>query len=517
MPPRLVVQITLDQFWGELVPRMEPMFTGGFRRVLDGGFYYEQGRVAHGLTASHPGHATLATGSHPATHGLVANEIWVPTGDGHWSWKEIVADDGEHILGYPDRIGPSPRAESVPTLGTWMKQDRAGRRSVTISNSNFAAASQAGWAADGAYWLDGETGRMVTSSYYTSAYPDWVDAFNDGPMAEYRAIDTWDVAVPEAYRDLARPDSATYEADGGASSVFPHRLDLGPSSGATETALRGAFLRGTPISDQAILRFATEAVRNERLGTRGETDYLNVGLGSTDNVGHTYGPRSLEQLDTMYRLDRYLGVFFATLDSLVGEGRWVVAITGDHGVAEVLESRMERGLPARRVTTSEIDALLDDIEAIAKAHPGPDSALVPLIERRLEEADFVADALTQDELMGRDETDFPYIDAMRLSFRPGMTPDFPLWGTGRRDYHPARYGIWVVFREYTSFDNAASVHASPYPYDRWVPVMFYGAGVTAGRSSREARTVDIAPTLSRLAGVVIPATVDGAVLEEVVN
>ena len=63
---------------------------------------------------------------------------------------------------------------------------------------------------------------------------------------------------------------------------------------------------------------------------------------------------------------------------------------------------------------------------------------------------------------------------MKRSFRPGRVTDFPLWTNKPRLHHPARYGIFVQFKEGLIFDHARSVHGSPYAYDRLVPVIFYG-------------------------------------------
>ena len=66
---------------------------------------------------------------------------------------------------------------------------------------------------------------------------------------------------------------------------------------------------------------------------------------------------------------------------------------------------------------------------------------------------------------------------MKRSFLPGRIPNFPLWSNKPREFHPARYGIFVQFKQGMIFDYARSVHGSPYAYDRLVPVIFYGAGV----------------------------------------
>lgn len=60
-------------------------------------------------------------------------------------------------------------------------------------------------------------------------------------------------------------------------------------------------------------------------------------------------------------------------------------------------------------------------------------------------------------------------------------------------------------------------HGSPYYYDRHVPIIFMGRRVPAGASEEPVSTVDVAPTLARLAGIEAPNDLDGRVLEEAVR
>ena len=58
------------------------------------------------------------------------------------------------------------------------------------------------------------------------------------------------------------------------------------------------------------------------------------------------------------------------------------------------------------------------------------------------------------------------------------------------------------------YDEGTS-HGTPYLYDRAIPLIFWGAGIEAGRVPGSARTVDIAPTLARRLGVAPPPGLDG--------
>jgi hypothetical protein len=73
----------------------------------------------------------------------------------------------------------------------------------------------------------------------------------------------------------------------------------------------------------------------------------------------------------------------------------------------------------------------------------------------------------------------------------------------------ARFDVVAWLTEGSIPDYAPTVHGSPHLYDRTVPLVFLGAGVTAGRSSQRARTVDVAPTLACLGSIRAPADLDG--------
>lgn len=75
-PVRLVLQITVDQLRGDLIDRYgHHMGEDGFRRLLDAGVHYVNAHHRHANTETIVGHTTLATGTDPAIHGMVAN-LW---------------------------------------------------------------------------------------------------------------------------------------------------------------------------------------------------------------------------------------------------------------------------------------------------------------------------------------------------------------------------------------------------------------------------------------------------------
>src|SRR5262249_55434186 len=100
---------------------------------------------------------------------------------------------------------------------------------------------------------------------------------------------------------------------------------------------------------------------------RGSTNLLAISFSALDKVGHDFGPNSHEIQDVLIRLDRTLGDLFAGLDTLIGAGNYVVALTADHGVAPMPERAVAEHLPAGRVDVTQVR---DTIEATFTAAAG---------------------------------------------------------------------------------------------------------------------------------------------------
>src|SRR5512147_870568 len=76
--PRLILVLTVDQLRPDYLSRWQGQWTGGFRRMLDQGAVFLDGRQDHALTETAPGHSTVLSGRHPARTGIATNELGVP-------------------------------------------------------------------------------------------------------------------------------------------------------------------------------------------------------------------------------------------------------------------------------------------------------------------------------------------------------------------------------------------------------------------------------------------------------
>ena len=72
--PRLVILIIIDQFRNDYLDRFRPYFVeGGFNHLMSGA-RFTTCRYNYAVTATGPGHASIATGTYSNIHGIIENE-----------------------------------------------------------------------------------------------------------------------------------------------------------------------------------------------------------------------------------------------------------------------------------------------------------------------------------------------------------------------------------------------------------------------------------------------------------
>jgi hypothetical protein len=116
---------------------------------------------------------------------------------------------------------------------------------------------------------------------------------------------------------------------------------------------------------------------------------------------------------------------------------------------------------------------------------------------------------TSEQLNNKSETTDQLLEVLKKSYRPDRVPRLPFFSLKTFDSEIGKLGMMVRLKENTIIDLDMAIHGSPYEYDRYVPLIFMGSGVNKGTSDRKAFTVDVAPSLAKLAGLTVPEPTDG--------
>lgn len=498
--PSLVVLVVVDQLRADLLDRYDPLFSGGLRRLRDGGFRFTAATHDHAKTATGPGHTTLGTGVFPARSGIVGND-WLERNHDGWQSVYCMEDTSTHILGYPAMEGRSPQNLLRGGLADWILESDSAAMVVSASRKDRAAIGMAAKARGHVYWITENQGQFVTSTFYRNAYPGWVERFNLEAMPRIFGDSVWEQTLSLENQALSRRDTVAYEGDG-EHTHFPH-VFLQESPDPSKPTALNRWAYGQLHPDRAVADFASEAIRELGLGQDGATDYLALSFSQTDAIGHDYGPFSREVLEDLVHLDGLLGALMDHLDDAVGEGNWVMAFTADHGVMAIPEFRVEEGLEGGRPTRQDLSNLRSVFRATEERGREPLEVAGALVSS-LEELPFIEDAFPVGEMISG-----PPPDSFAVLFRNSYHPDRWHWGYGSQGS-----GVLFRFSEFLYPDPLprGTGHGSPYYYDRHVPLVLFGPGVPNGSSADPVRTVDIAPTLAVLAGISIPSDLDGTPL-----
>lgn len=493
--PRLMILVVVDQLRADLLTRYTDLYTGGFKRLLDDGYSFTNAAHDHAVTVTAAGHATLATGVYPSRHGVISN-LWLEKSGNGWVNVENIADSTVKIVGVQNARGASPVHLMRSGLAEWILAANPRSKVASVSGKDRGAIQPAAHARSAyVYWFDGAFGRFITSTYYRNADPDWVTRFNAETAKKHRADTAWLLNAPASTLSRADPDTVASEADG-INTFFPH--SYGREGGTLDFWI---WWENTPAVDAVTLDMGEKMVTSLELGKDDAPDFLNVSLSVTDRIGHRFGPLSREQLDNLLRLDRELGEFFDFLDRTVGKDQWTVALSADHGVLDNPEDLVARGEYGHRLAAQE-SKTLDSLRARADSSRDPKAAARELVAS-LKKLPIVADAWTNDELYGQLRDSFAVLQ--RRSMYPGR-----LAGRFSRELVEYRLipGIYGAPK--------GSGHGQTYWYDRHVPLIWMGPGISSRKDPSKAATVDFAPTAAWLLGIPYPKDLDGKVLTGIV-
>jgi predicted AlkP superfamily pyrophosphatase or phosphodiesterase len=519
---KIIVGITVDQMRQEYISRFWNKYgDDGFRRLVNEGYSFPNVHYNYVPTVTGPGHASIYTGTTPALHGIISNDWYDKT-----IGKEVncVNDPKQQVIGNNQGNGDVSPWRLLSTTFTDELKLWSQKRSKVLSLSikDRGAVLPGGHMPDGAYWYDLTSGAFITSTYYATKLPDWVQKFNQQKLADQYLNQTWSTLLPIEQYTESSVDDSPYESKfiGKDRSVFPYNLkELRKKNGDFE------FLIYTPFGNDLLTRFAIESIEAENLGKDEWVDFLSVSYSPTDILGHHVGPRAIELEDMYLRLDRNIAELLKTLDAKVGKGNYTVFLTADHAVADVAQYLTDNRIPSGYFSAEKVKAELNDF--LKQYFPGKDVIEVidgdqVFLNQEVFQRDpkssgvdyMVATELVINYLLKQDGVANVFSKSM---IRDAKFDDGGVKGMVARGYHPKRSGdIFIVLEPgwYGSTKVAGTTHGSPYTYDTNVPLLFWGAGIKQGRSYRYHAITDIAPTVSILLGVKSPSACTGQPIEE---
>lgn len=432
--PRLVVVFVIDQLRHDFLQKYgDAIGPDGFRALLSRGTSFSQAHFAYANTETSAGHSTIATGVNPDRHGVIGNDWY----DKARKQSVYSAEDLDQRTFLPDggfAPGRSPVFLMFPTVGDNLIEQSANNRVFSVSLKDRAAILTSGRRGK-AFWYNNEALSFVTGSYYYQSLPAWIKSLT--------AICSTQPEPRESKGDLLT-------------------LDL-----------------------------ALSLIEREKLGAGRGSDLLYINLSQTDRIGHAFGWDGPEMKTHLSNIDRGLATFLRSLWQTIPFEQTAVVLTADHGAISStdIEGRPIRSIP-RYFSIEEFGINLSEritekfgIKERAYSYFHPyiyinESALKLGRVTRSELLAFIGDTLVSAgvaEKVFRTDTFGEY----------DVSSEGDLLTMVKRNYFRDRSGDLHVIPKRGTFihddresrDNFLFVlHASPWDYDRHVPLIVVGPG-----------------------------------------
>jgi hypothetical protein len=296
-PPAVVVVVVWDGA-GTAVLDEHPDAWPNLRGLIGDGVWYTRAEVGSSPPSTAQIHATIGTGAFSRTHGLIAHRFRV----------------GDALV---DPWVAGPRYLVRPTIADLYDLSTDNRALVGVSAT---VAIHLGMVGHGTLWGGGDADVVVLREREGAATLGaegdfWNLTSNVAPWFSF----------PEYVNDL--PPVLTYaepvdRLDGRLDGRWRElEIDSDPAHHGFRTPARIPYQT----------RLVEELIREEGFGDDDVPDLLYVNYKLIDEVGHVYSMNSIEMEDSIVAEDANLPALIEVLDREVGEGRWVMALTADHG------------------------------------------------------------------------------------------------------------------------------------------------------------------------------------------
>ena len=460
--PKLLVLVVLEQFRSDYLSQVRGQLApGGFR------FLAEKGAVFHdcrNLASTFPSSsiATLATGTWPAQHGIVAD---------YWYDRAL----RKQVRGTEEDLVATTLASQI--------LDQAGTSVTVVALEETHAALFAGSPDARIYWMDVE-GQMATRG----EVPGWLAGYNSQNRVE-RFHDIGWLALG------ARPDA-------------PPLRTLTWSKDRPQEFME--LYRASPFAQSSQFDFVNELIIQERLGLGPSLDLLCVLAGSSELLGYETGAQHPLMRQMVLQIDRRLEIFIGQLTKTLGENNFNLVVVGAHGAPPEpdADSRASMAVNGEKLAQAVDSVLLSRGAGRVERYLYPFFYLDTTKVRDPDAARLVGARAA----LEHPAVDGYYTAAGAASVRNDWVKRF------RNSFHPQRSGDFMVSYRPEQIEeygwNRGISYGSLYNYDVQVPLFLYGPQFRAGVFNRTVESIDLAPTLAQAIGAAYPSSSDGRVLGE---
>ena len=483
--PKLVVGIVVDQLRTDYIEYLQDFFSqGGFRRLMRDGAYIRD--LDFNVPAPDIASATaiIQSGAYPRHNGITGAFVY------NVSDKSVVPvfTDAAFIGNFSSET-LSPGALRVTTISDELMAGNGRAAKIhSIAPDAAQAIILAGHDANSAFWINDNTGKWSSTTYYTGA-PSLIQNRNyNNPLVSRLDTMKWTPLNP----GVPYPDVPTKKISEGFKYTFSRSdKDL------------FALYKQTPLVNREITEIAIDYIRDLHLGENLDaTDMLGIGftLAPYPNISNSDGKYELQ--DAYIRLDKNIESILNAIDKYVGLDNALVYLTSTGYFNDNYTPQPESKVPGGIFSVKRAVSLLNSylaakfgngsyIDTYFDGHIFLDKSTIEeknlnLNEIAEESRDFlvrmsgVADAYTIPDLMS---PAVAQLEGHRLASDPKTSGDVILeFNPGWKVTDDTRFPAIDRKQKYTVFES---------------PAFIYGGNVAPQLIEESVPATAIAPTISK--------------------
>ncbi len=513
--PKLVIGIIVSEMRYDYINRYWDKFgEGGIKKLISTGSVFRNAHHDYLLTESGAGYASIATGSYPDIHGIVAN-FWYERLK--HNIRYCIRDDNVNTIGGNYESGKfSPACLQTLNISDQLKLSNNFHSKVySISLDPVAAIISGGHTANAAYWYDDYTGKWISSSFYCDSLPQWLNDFNDKNLSGTYLSRKWETLLPqEKYFN----NQIKNGEEKGFSGIKGFPYDLEKISRKNKKEIDFSVLKETPFGNTLTKDLAISLILDEELGKNAYPDWLTVCFTATSNVAKNFMPLSPEMEDTYLRLDNDITHFLAFIDEQIGLKNVLIYLTAENAIANepsyLLENKIPGGYFNYNSAVSLLRTYLNVIYGTGDWVTFYYSQQIYL-NRELIEDSRLSLAEFQ-ERVARFMVQFSGVSSA-LSSENLMTNNYThgVFEKMQKNYYQGRSGDVILGLSPGWVERGIErKHASLFHYEAHVPLIFYGWKTGRSIISRNVSVTDITPTIAVMLNLSRPPGVQGKVIEE---
>ena len=300
--PRLTVVVMVDGMTQDNLTAMRPYWSAGGLRLMSEEAFQTTAIFPHHVYGGQETTATLMTGTTPSQHGIMANQYFSRS---ERTPMPILHD--KQASGIGTHLQLSPRSILSTTITDEWRMLRGSQAHIyAIGLQPEATILMAGHAANACCWLDADTQKWVTTSFYPEGLPAAADEMNMSGRIDLLAEREW---TP--------------------------RMDISMYNRPTETERKRGFtylnrehLLHSPAANTLVIEMALALQQSQKLGTDITPDLLLLQLNTLSPQAQSDAIESAEQEDMYMGINQDLGFLMEQLNRRIGKEQYQILVVG---------------------------------------------------------------------------------------------------------------------------------------------------------------------------------------------